>query len=889
VVTPGWDREKHRPPPVPDSPLVGREAELTLLGELLRSSDVRAVVVAGPPGVGKTRLGQECLRIAEHSGLETLRVAATRSAAQLPFGAVVPVLDAASPDSVEVDDQLDVLRRTVTALGDGSEGRRLVVFVDDAHLLDDASATLVHQVAATGGAIVLATVRTGEPAPDPVVALWKDGLAERVDVMGLGAEATAELLAAVLEGPVDPAVAVRFTERCQGNAVFLRELVIGALDDGSLRNDGGMWRLVGQLSPSPRLVEIVEAQFGRLDDGERILLELVAHGEPLGLAELAHLSDPALAEGLERRHLLVSRMNGRRWQVHLAHPIYGDVLRAGTPALRVRAIAQSLARAFDETRGQRHDDVLRLAIWHELAGGGNPKMLLSGATAACWRHDLPLAERLARAAIDAGAGFDSALLGAHVAGLRGRRDQAEGELSALAFDAANDAQRGSVAVARFDNHRARTGTHAPWLLDEAASTIADPDWHDRLTARRLLVLLATQGPQVAAHAAQALAARADGEALALACVVGAYSLTRLGRLDAAIEMSERGRSTPPAPDTPLAWSPWWQIVTSCLALRHEGRFGEADRVVAAHHGEALDNGCIEAQAVFAMLDADLVEDRGRAGSVGCRAREVLAAGQDLGCRVLTHHGRRAGALALALGGKAAEAAQELRALDEQDQSPGLLEEADLVRARGWVAATAGDLRRARHHLERAARLSEDIGDVVGLVSALHGLARIGRARQVCNRLAEAASQIDGDLAPARATHAHALAREDAAALDQVSQDFEGLGVDLLAAEAAADAAVAHRRAGRPREEAAAQRRAAALSARCEDPVTPALQAVDVRARLTPAERETASLAAGGHTNKEIARELVLSSRTIENRLQRVYVKLGISGRQELTDALATGG
>lgn len=889
MVTTGWDLEKHRTPPALDWPLVGRAAELALLGELLSSSDVRAVVVAGPPGVGKSRLGQECLRIAEGSGLETLRVTATHSAAQLPFGAIVPVLDATSPDPAEVDDQLDLLRRTVAALGDGSDGRRLVVFVDDAHLLDDASATLVHQVAAAGGATVLATVRTGEPAPDPVVALWKDGLAERLDVMGLDAEATAELLASVLEGPVDPAVAVRFTERCRGNAVFLRELVIGALDDGSLRNDGGMWRLVGQLSPSPRLVEIVEAQFGRLEDGERILLELVAHGEPLGLAELERLSDPALAERLERRHLLASRMNGRRWQVHLAHPIYGDVLRARTPALRVRAIAQSLAGAFEDERSHRHDDVLRLAIWHELAGGGDPGTLLNGATVARWRHDFPLSERLARAAGDAGAGFDSALLGAHVAGLQGRREEAEGELAALAADAANDAQRGAVAVARFDNHRARTGIHAPWFLDEVASTITDPDWHNRLTARRLLVLLATQGPQVAAHAAQSFAARADGEALALACVVGAYSLTRLGRLDAAIEMSERGRSTPPAPDTPLAWYPWWHVVTSCLALRHAGRLAEAERAVAAHHGDALGDGCIEAQAMFAMLDADLVEDCGRAGSAGRRAREVIAAGQVLGCRVLTRHGQRAGALALALGGKAAEAAHELNALAEQNEPAGLLEEADLIRARGWVAATAGDLRRARHHLERAARLSEEIGDLVGRVSALHGLARIGRARQVCNALGESAALIDGDLAPARAVHAHALARDDAAALDHVSQDFEGLGADLLAAEAAADAAVAHRRAGGPREAAAAQRRAAELSARCEDPVTPALQAVDVRARLTPAERETASLAAGGRTNREIARQLVLSSRTIENRLQRVYVKLGISGRTELTDALATGG
>jgi DNA-binding CsgD family transcriptional regulator len=877
---------------VPDSPLVGRTAELTLLGDLLTSSDARATVLAGPAGVGKTRLGHECLLIAERAGLKAVRVTATRSAAQLPFGAIVPVLDAASPnadEADEVDDQLALLRRTVAGLGEGPDGGRLVLFVDDAHLLDDASATLVHQVATTGNAIVLATVRTGEPAPDPVVALWKDGLAERVEVTGLSDEATAEFLAAVLDGPVDPATAVRFTECCQGNALFLRELVIGAIDDGSLQSDAGMWRLVGQLSPSPRLVEIVEARFGLLGDSERALMELVAYGGPLGLAELVLLSDPALAEGLERRELLASRLDGRRLRVHLAHPIYGDVVRARTPALRVRSIAQSLAEAVEATRGQRHDDALRVASWRIVTGGGDPDTLLEGATMARWRHNFPLAERLARAAVDAGAGFEAALLAAHLAGLQGRREEAEAELAALAVDAADDTQRGSVAVARFDNHRALTGVHAPWLLDDADSTITDPDWRDRLRARRLAVLLATQGPQVAAEAAQSLAASAGGEALVVACLVGAYSLARLGRLDAAIEMSERGRTAGQALGTPLAWHPWWHTVTRCVALRHAGRFAEVDRLVADRHREALAERSIEAQAVFALLEANGVDDRGRPASAACRAREVLAAGQDLGCVVFTRHGHLAGALALALSGKADEAAQELRAPDGQGPPLDLLEEVDLLRARGWVAAAAGDLPRARHQLERAAAVSEDIGDLVGLAEALHGLARIGRARQVCDRLGEVAAKIDGDLAPARAAHARALASDDATALDQTSHGFEALGADLLAAEAAADAAVAHRRAGEPREEVAAKRRAATLAERCEDPVTPALQAVDVRARLTPAERETASLAAGGRTNKEIARQLVLSSRTVENRLQRVYVKLGISGRMEIIDALAADG
>ena len=57
----------------------------------------------------------------------------------------------------------------------------------------------------------------------------------------------------------------------------------------------------------------------------------------------------------------------------------------------------------------------------------------------------------------------------------------------------------------------------------------------------------------------------------------------------------------------------------------------------------------------------------------------------------------------------------------------------------------------------------------------------------------------------------------------------------------------------------------------------------------PARVETAVLAANGRANKEIAEQLHLSPRTVENRLQRVYDKLGISGRGELGEVLDTTG
>src|SRR5690606_35989214 len=144
--------------------LVGREAELTTLRALLSTPRPPGIVLAGPAGVGKTRLGRECVRLAAEAGLDTAEVTATRSAARLPFGAVAPLLHAAAPAGSAVDDRLDVLRRSVAAFSERAGARDLLLFVDDAHLLDDASATLVHQVAATGAATVLATVTAGEPA-----------------------------------------------------------------------------------------------------------------------------------------------------------------------------------------------------------------------------------------------------------------------------------------------------------------------------------------------------------------------------------------------------------------------------------------------------------------------------------------------------------------------------------------------------------------------------------------------------------------------------------------------------------------------------------------------------------------------------------------------------
>ncbi|MBB5956424.1 DNA-binding CsgD family transcriptional regulator [Saccharothrix tamanrassetensis] len=56
--------------------------------------------------------------------------------------------------------------------------------------------------------------------------------------------------------------------------------------------------------------------------------------------------------------------------------------------------------------------------------------------------------------------------------------------------------------------------------------------------------------------------------------------------------------------------------------------------------------------------------------------------------------------------------------------------------------------------------------------------------------------------------------------------------------------------------------------------------------LTASERRVADLAALGRPNREIAQELFVTPKTVENHLGRIYTKLGISGRRELARVLA---
>ncbi|MFF8848210.1 response regulator transcription factor, partial [Streptomyces sp. NPDC015127] len=133
--------------------------------------------------------------------------------------------------------------------------------------------------------------------------------------------------------------------------------------------------------------------------------------------------------------------------------------------------------------------------------------------------------------------------------------------------------------------------------------------------------------------------------------------------------------------------------------------------------------------------------------------------------------------------------------------------------------------------------------------------------------------------------AAALAADDPDALTETADTLHTLGAHLLAAEAATAAATAWKRKGRPRKATIAAQITATSLTHCPGARTPLLRTAETDTPLTNREREIALLAASGKSSKEIADHLLLSARTVDNHLQRIFSKLNVTSRRDLNTAL----
>jgi DNA-binding NarL/FixJ family response regulator len=205
---------------------------------------------------------------------------------------------------------------------------------------------------------------------------------------------------------------------------------------------------------------------------------------------------------------------------------------------------------------------------------------------------------------------------------------------------------------------------------------------------------------------------------------------------------------------------------------------------------------------------------------------------------------------------------------------------ELALARAWVAAAEGGVGQAVELALTAAVLAADSAQWAVEVSARHACVCFGDVGQA-DALTELAGRVDGPRAAAAAAHATALAARDPDALLAAADQLEQSELVMLAADATAQAADVLRAKGRTAPAAFATARARALAGRCEDARTPALRAGTAPLPISAREREVATLAAAGLSNKQIAERLHVSVRTVEGHVYRACTRLGLTDRAAL--------
>ncbi|MCO5999480.1 helix-turn-helix transcriptional regulator [Actinoallomurus rhizosphaericola] len=841
-------------------PFVGRVDEMAEIRAAARDRVKGGLLIAGPAGVGKSRLLREAC-----ADWDVVSVQATRAGAGLPLGAFAPHLP---PDPPVDTGPAGMVRWAAEALA----GR--VIAVDDAHLLDDASATLLLHLAAAGRAFLLLTVRSREPAPDAITALWKDDWVARLE---LGPFTVGDVRAAL---PEIPESAVRRLHRLTGgNALMLRELTLSGDDfDGSRekRNPRGS----GAVRISPRLAELVHDRLAGLGADELAVLEYLSLGEPVGLATLTALTSAEACEAVEEAQLAAVVPDGRRTQIRLAHPIYGEVIRASCPVLRARRRQAELAAATEAYGHRRRDDVMRIAAWRLESGTATePGPLLTAAALAYAVSDLSLALRLAEAAVAAGGGLDAALTLAEFRIWSAQPEEAAAALALADLTGSDELQRTRYAVNRAINlgWGLNRLDEALRVLDEEAARQPVPELAGVLVSLRAAqqMLGGQWRPAVAAAAGllggpalpSVAAAQAHGTLVHVRAVTGDVTGARTAA-EAAMATVDEWASQ----------APFLQVgIDAMLTLAHllAGELPAAERAA----GEAYERlvtvgGWPWALGCLSMARGWAARYHGRVVEAVRWQRDAVA---NLDRSPWTPLSLGELAHAAALAGDADTAVSALRAAGEARTAAFELLNPLIDLAEAWVLAVTGRLREARAAALRTARRARSYGFTGFEAAALHDAMRLG-AEPAVNRLTALSEMCEGPLTGVFARHARALAGGDVRGLLGAADGFEELGLTLHAADAVAQAA---------RISPAAGDRARRLANRCDGAVTPAVRALSVP-ELTDREHQIAELAARGATSREIAAALVLSVRTVDNHLSRAYAKLGVTGRAELARLMRAG-
>ncbi|GLB65573.1 helix-turn-helix transcriptional regulator [Arthrobacter mangrovi] len=316
-----------------------------------RDADVRAVVDAvtggggallvADQGLGKTAVSKAVL--AElGDGVVPLWIHASPTLSRIPFGALAPYLASLPED--QTSSVLAAMRSVLAHINALAPGQRPVLLViEDAHDLDESSAMLAAQLVASGAVKLLAMSRTVPAVPPELESLASDGLIVRRPLQPLDSGAALDLCRQALGGQILPCLSESLVAASGGNPMFMLALLAQERRDGTLVERNGVWLLTGEPPrPDRRLTDLIKGHFSGCTPQQRQVLETVALADPIPLRLLLESADGGLVDALVESRLVTVGDDAERL-VRVAHPLYGQVLRAMVPAARSLRLRQQLA------------------------------------------------------------------------------------------------------------------------------------------------------------------------------------------------------------------------------------------------------------------------------------------------------------------------------------------------------------------------------------------------------------------------------------------------------------------------------------------------------------------------------------------------------------------
>ncbi|MEA2621413.1 MAG: hypothetical protein QOH61_323 [Chloroflexota bacterium] len=911
--------------------IVGRDAEVAAVDAFLgaSTSGPSSLVFTGEAGMGKTTLWQAAVQGARDRGGHVLMAQPTEFERQLPFAALADLLRDVDPGtlaSIPLPQRSAIeaaLRRTsatadplavamgfvsvLGALAAPLEGRAAVmVAVDDVHWLDGPTSRVLEfafRRAADRRICVVLAARTGEPAPVAAV-LARVLPAERrqhVPVGPLSLGALHRLLVARLGRPFPRPTLVRLQQASGGNPLV-------ALEIGAALIESGEKVVPGALLPVPESLRLLlHRRIARLPTETRkalLVVSALADADEDKLARALEVDDLEAVLAPAEEAGLLTRERGR---FRFNHPLTASTVYAAASPRQLRLLharlaglsadleerAGHLARSADPP-DERVAAVLEEAGMHARQRGAADigGELLALARSYTEPSDRPAAARRVLAAGEAMLEASDMVAGSRfleesIASMAGGPDRARALLLLATIHWYDD-----IALAE------RLAQEA---LQEAET---DRTLQGRIHTR--MALFTANLADAAAHhdaAVTLIDPEEDPSLLAYALLSKFYGAVQTGERPA-VDMLDRALDLEPdRPSWEVSTIPalWWKYTDDYprarqrlqLHLRWARESGDAssDAELYAHLAELeLWAGDWTLAERYADQSVDAAEQMGQPLENSSHRVQAL---------VRAHLGRTAEARSAGLAGQAASAASDdlmLSAMYRTVLGFAALTDNDPTEAHRQLAQLEGELAAMEQREPIRFRWEPDhvealllIGDVAAAEAVLEGLA--ARHRRLPRPWTAVVTPRSTALVLAAGGDAEgALAQSDAAvqALADLASPFEHGRTYLVhgrllrranrrraAADTLGQAREIFERLPAPLWAQAARNEAARLGLRR-----------DAGSGLTPSEREVASLAAQGLTNRAVAERLFVSSKTVEANLGRVYSKLGIRSRAELGRVMA---